>query len=347
MEDMMKAARLHKIGEELSIDLVQVPTVKAYDVLVDIKASGICHSDINYRDGVGSVGKLPIILGHEIAGVITKIGDQVEGIKEGNRVLIHYIISCGNCIFCRTNKENFCEKYQMIGKDRDGGFAEYINVPANNVLKLPENIPFDQGAIIGCAVSTAFHSLRRGRVNPGDTVVIYGVGGLGIQAVQLAANIFGAGKVIAIDLFNEKLNLAKKLGADEVVNAAREDPVKSIEGITNGRLANVVLDFVGRKKTIEKAIESVGKSGRMVMVGIGPEDIQVSPYKAIIGKEMEIIGVNDHLKSELFQLITLTSAGKLDFSTSITHRISLDDLNRGIEILEKNIGNPIRVVAVQ
>lgn len=343
----MKAARLHRLKEKLSIDLVEVPPVRTGEVLVDVKAAGICHSDIHFRDGVSSVRKMPMILGHEIAGVIAEVGDQAAGIKEGDRVNVHYVISCGDCFFCRTGRENLCEKYQMIGKDVDGGMAEYIAVPARNVLRLPDAIPFEQGAIMSCAVSTAYHALKRGRVSSGDIVVICGIGGLGIHAVQLAAKIFGAGAVIAVDVLDEKLALAKRLGADHVVNFAREDPWKKIGEITSGRFADVVLDFVGFRKTIQKGIDCVGKGGRMVLAGIGLEDICVSFYKTIIGKEMELIGVNDHLKSELAQLIELVDSGKIDLSSTVTHRVQLEDVNYGMEILEKKIGNPVRVVVVK
>ncbi len=343
----MKAARLHRLKEKLSIDLVEVPQVKTGEVLVDIKAAGICHSDINYRDGVSPVGKLPIVLGHEIAGVVAGVGDQAAGIKEGHRVSVHYVISCGDCFFCRTERENLCEKYQMIGKDVDGGLADYITVPARNVLRLSDAISFEQAAIMGCAVSTPHHALKRGRVSSGDTVVIYGVGGLGINAVQLAAKIFGAGLVIAVDVSDEKLALAKKLGADHVVNFAIDAPSEKIAEITNGRLADVVLDFVGLRRTIETGIDCVGKGGRMVLVGIGPEDIRISPYKTMIGKEMELIGVNDHLKSELAQLVEIVDSGKIDLSAVVTHRVRLEDVNYGMEILEKKIGNPLRVLVVK
>lgn len=343
----MKAAQLHKIGEKLRLDYVPIPTLDAEDVLVNVKASGICHSDINYREGISPVGKLPIILGHEIAGIISEVGPHVWTVDKGDRVCVHYVLSCGKCSFCITGKDNLCEHYKMIGKDVDGGFAEFIKVPVRNVLKLPNSIPFEQGAIIGCAVSTAFHALRRGRVNIGETVVIYGVGGVGIHAVQLAAKVFGAGKVIAVDISEEKLKIAKKVGADEVVNAIKEKPMERIKEITNGKLSDVALDFVGSTFTIEEAINCVGKGGRMLIVGIGSEEITVSPYKTIIGKEIEIIGVNDHLESEMIQLVNLVDSKKIDLSTSITHRVQLEDVNYGMEILEKKIGNPIRIVVTQ
>jgi 2-desacetyl-2-hydroxyethyl bacteriochlorophyllide A dehydrogenase len=342
---IMKAARLHKVGEKLSIDRVEVPKVGPDEALVDIRASGICHSDLNYRDGVVPTGKLPIIMGHEIAGVIAETGNRVDGMRKGDRVCIHYIKSCGECVFCRTKRENFCVAYQMIGMTTDGGFAEYISVPARSILKLPDSIPFDQGSILGCAVATAYHALRRGRAGKGDVVMVNGIGGLGVHVLKLA-KLLQAGRVVAVDVSNEKLKLAKRMGADEVVNAATEDPAEKMKVITDGRLADVVVDLVG-VGTIEKAIDCLGKGGRMVLVGIGQKEMRISPYKTIIGKEMDIIGVNDHLEFELAELIQLVSSGKLDLSNSVTHRVSLDDINSGFDILEKQIGNPIRVVVTR
>jgi propanol-preferring alcohol dehydrogenase len=345
MTDSMIAARMHGIGSKLRIDRVTIPTIVAEDVLVRVKASGICHSDINYRKGLAPVGKLPITLGHEIAGTVAKTGRRVKGLHEGDRVLVHYIASCGRCIFCRTNRENYCSKYQMMGKDIDGGFAEYVRVPARNVVKLPESIPFEQGAIMGCAVPTAFHALRRSRVRPGETVVVFGVGGLGIHAVQLAAKIFKAGTVIAIDVSDWKLRQAKRVGAKETVNPTTRDVTRTVRKMTDGRFADVVLDFVGVNQTIEKAIDCVGKGGRLVLVGIGPKSIRISPYKTIIGKEMQIVGVDDHLKTELLQLVELVRSRRLDLSRSVTHKVTLGNINDGLEILEENSMNPIRVVA--
>ena len=336
MKKTMRVARLHRVGEELKIDEIPIPEIGPNDVLVKVKACGICGSDLHYRNGVIPVGKLPITLGHEIAGVIAEVGNRVEGIEKGDRVCVHYLITCGDCTFCSMGRENLCEKYKMIGKHVDGGFAEYLRAPARNVLRLPKAIPFDQGAIMGCAVSTAFHALKRARINVGDAAVIHGIGGLGAHAVQLAARIFGAGKVIAVDVSKEKLETAKKLGADETINAAEEDPVERIVDITGGKGADVVVELIGLKKTIEQAINCVGKGGRMVIVGIGPEDIRVSPYNTIIGREMEIIGVNDHLRPEMARLIELVGLGRIDLSRSVTHRVSLEEVNRGMKILERN-----------
>lgn len=347
MMEIMRAVRLHRVGEPLSVDEVPRPTLKPGEVLVDIKASGVCHSDLNYRDGIGTVGHLPIILGHEIAGVVAEVGDGVEDFEVGDRVVVHYVISCGRCRYCAMGKENLCEHYAMIGKDVDGGFAEYIAVPARNLVRLPEDLPYEQGAILGCAVSTPLHALRRADLKAGETIVIYGVGGLGVHAVQLASRVFGAGLVVAVDVAEYKLELARRLGADVVINPLHEEPAERVREETEGRMADVVLDLVGHRETIMKGIECVGKGGRMTLVGIGPEDITLSPYKTIIGREMTIIGVNDHLKSELYQLVDLVASGRLDLSTSITHKLPLEEANRALEMLEKKLDNPIRIVLVQ
>lgn len=345
MTGWMRAARLHRIHEELSLDRVPVPKVSASDVLVDVRASGICHSDVNYRDGVAPVSKLPIILGHEIAGLIVEKGTRVKGLEIGDRVLVHYVSSCGRCTYCRSSRENLCVKYGMIGKDVDGGFAEYSCVPARSTVSLPDRIPFEQGAIMGCAVSTAYHALIRGRLKRGETVAIIGVGGLGMHAVQLAKKIFHAGQVVAVDRFDWKLKHAKRFGATNIVNVEGQDATTAMRKLANDGFADVVVDFVGHEKTILQGINLVAKGGRLVVVGIGAKSVTISPYESLIGKEMEILGVDDHLKNELIELVNLVSSRKIDLSHSVTHRISLEDINAGFKILEDLNEHPIRVVA--
>ena len=346
MTQRMIAARLHTISQNLSIDHVPIPDIAPSEVLVAVRASGICHSDINYRNGIAPVGKLPITLGHEISGIVAKTGAKVKGLRSGDRVLVHYIVSCGRCLYCRTGRENYCPSYRMIGKDVDGGFAEYVKVPARSLLKLPRRFPFEQAAIMGCAVPTAYHALRRGRVAPGDTVVVFGVGGLGLHAVQLADKVFKAGLVVAVDIHDWKLKLAKGFGAKETVNARNHKVEERIRKITDGTFGNVVLDFVGHSNTIEQAISSVGMGGRIVLIGIGAKSMRISPYRTLIGKELEVMGVDDHLRTELEELIRLTRTRRIDLSKSVTHTIGLEDINRGLGILETNRENVIRIVAM-
>lgn len=342
--ELMKAARLHKTKGKLSLDEIPVPRPGANEVVVEVKAAGVCHSDINYRDGVAPVAHLPITLGHEFAGVVASRGAGVAGLEQGDHVAVHYIISCGKCEYCARGRENYCEEYRMIGKDVDGGYAHYAIVPSSNALRLPESLPFDQAAILGCAVSTAYHSLARGRVSADDTVLVNGVGGLGLQAVQLAKRIVGAKKIIAVDISDEKLRLATKFGATCVVNPESGDAEREIDELTDGRLADVALDFVGSKSTFERTLRLIGKGGRLVVIGITPHTVSVSPYSSLIGKEAEIIGVNDHLRTEMARLIQYVKTGDLNLADSITHRFKLEEVNQAMGVLENQVGNPIRVV---
>ena len=341
--ELMKAARLHATGRNLSLDSVPVPQPGPDEVLVKVGAAGICHSDVNYIDGVAPVARLPITLGHEFAGTIAAKGPGVTGVEVGDRVCVHYVVSCGKCAYCASGRETYCERYRMIGKDLDGGFAEFVSVPSRNVLKVPTSLPVEQAAILGCAVSTAFHALRRGRAEEGETVLVNGLGGLGLHAVQLASRVFKAGRIIAVDVSDAKLKLAESFGADLVVNA-REGAEERVGEVTGGRFVDLALDFVGRSSTVGSLLRWVGKGGRVVVVGISSERMTLSPYTGLIGKEVELVGVNDHLKSELAELVRLVGAGTLDLSKSVTHRVGLEDVNEGIRMLREQTGNPIRTI---
>ena len=340
----MKAARLHARGRDLSVDSVPVPELGADDVLVKVEAAGICHSDVNYRDGVAPVARLPITLGHEFAGTVAEKGARATGVGIGDRVCVHYVVSCGKCGYCTSGMETYCERYRMIGKDVDGGFAEFACIPGRNVLRVPPTLAIDQAAILGCAVSTAFHALKRGRAREGETVLVNGAGGLGLHAIQIASKVLGAKRVIAVDVSDAKLQLARRFGADSLVNASQTGAEERIRELTDGRLADLALDFVGRRATVENSLRWIGKGGRLVVVGISSDSVTFSPYARLIGKEVELIGVNDHLKSELAELIRLVQAGTLDLSQSITHRVSLEDVNAGMQMLREQAGNPIRIV---
>ena len=344
MAESMIAVRLHRIGAGLNVDRVKVPTVGQSDVLVDVKACGLCHSDMNYRDGVAPVGKMPITLGHEIAGVVAKTGVNVSEIREHDRVLVHYIVSCGRCSFCRGGLENYCVHYRMIGKDIDGGFAEFVRVPARSIVKLPASLPFEQAALMGCAVPTAYHALKRGRVRRGEVVVIFGIGGVGIHAVQLATKIFKARMVIAVDVLDWKLKLAREIGADAVVNAAKQDVPKAIGKITGGNLGDVIVDFVCHNKTMKQAVASGGKGGRIVFVGITKDSLQITPYKTLLGSELELIGVDDHLYSEMIELVQIVHDRRISLSRSVTHTVPLYAINYGFEILRSRREKAVRVV---
>ncbi len=341
----MKAVRLVEPGRPLEARDVPVPVPGANDVLVRVKAAGICHSDVHYRAGKSRVHPLPMTLGHEVAGVVEQVGGEVKRLKAGDRVCVHYLATCGDCTYCNQGSEQFCDSGAMIGKYRDGGFAEYILMPARSVFPLPAEIPFEQGAVMMCSSATSLHALNKGRLKAGESVAIFGMGGLGVSAVQLA-RVFGAREVFAVDIKPAKLEFARRLGATPI-DAANTDPVAEIKRLTGGRGVDVALELIGLPQTMQQAVKSLAIKGRALLVGITEKSFEIAPYGDVLNKEAEIIGVSDHLASELPQLIEWVRSGRLDLSSVITQTVPLDPavINQTLDQLEK-FGDAVRTVIV-
>ena len=340
----MKAVRLVAVGQPLQMQEVSWPIVGERDVLVRVKAAGICHSDVHYRAGASPAGPLPLTLGHEVAGMVEKTGAQVAHVKAGDRVCVHYLVTCGDCAYCSRGNEQFCVKGKMIGKHCDGGYAEYMVMPARSVVILPDEIPFEQGAALMCSSSTCFHALRKARMQAGETVAVFGAGGLGMSAIQLA-KAFGALEVYAVDIVEEKLELAERYGAIPV-NATQTDPVAEIRRLTKGRGVDVALELVGLPQTMRQAVLSLAVLGRAALVGLTKKSFEVYPYTELLGKEAEVIGSSDHLFSELPFLLEFARRGLLDLSDVITRTVSLDAkaINAALDELERFGGNVRTVI---
>lgn len=341
----MKAVRLIAIGEPLALQEVPLPQYGHGEVLVRIKAAGICHSDAHYRAGVGSTGPLPQTLGHEIAGVVEAVGPGVARVKPGDRVCLHYLVTCGQCQHCNRGQEQFCVHGQMLGKDRDGGYAEFIAVPERGVVALPDEIPFEQGAIMMCSSATSFHALRKGQLRAGETVAVFGAGGLGMSAIQLARGL-GALAVYAVDINAEKLALAERFGAIPV-DAAQGDPVAEIKRLSGGRGVDVSLELIGLPLTMRQAVQAVGVQGRAVLAGITRAPFEVDSYTEVIGKEAEIIGCSDHLLQEFPLLIEFARRGVLDLSHVVARTVPLaaEPINETLDALQRFAGE-VRTVIV-
>jgi threonine dehydrogenase-like Zn-dependent dehydrogenase len=283
-------------------------------------------------------------LGHEVSGVVAQVGELVNGWRPGDRVCLHYLATCGHCPYCHQGTEQFCASGQMIGKQRDGGYAEYIVIPARSVFPLPDEIPFEQGAVMMCSSATAFHALRKGRLAAGETVAVFGAGGLGMSAIQLA-RVLGALYVFAVDLDAGRLALAERLGAAPV-DARAADPAGEIKRLNGGRGVDVALDFVGVPATLRPAIASLAPFGRAVAVGLGDQPVSIYPYQEIIGREAEIIGCSDHLASEIPLLTELVRRGALDLAQVVTDVIPLDAdaINAVLDRLERYGAGGVRTV---
>jgi len=340
----MKAVRLLQIGKPLQNADVPTPEIGPHDVLIRVAAAGICHSDAHYRAGISKIDTLPITPGHEIAGIVEKVGDAVTNVAPGDRVCIHYLVRCGSCDFCRRGLEQFCQTVRMIGKHRDGGYAEFVKAPARNAFALPDEISFEVGAIMMCSSATSFHALNKARLKSGESVAIFGFGGLGFSALQLARAL-GCGNVYVVDINPAKLALAKKLGANPI-DAKAGDPVAQIEEATGGKGVDVSLELVGSARTMRQAVQCLAPLGRAALVGLTAESMSLSPYTELINKEAEIIGVSDHLASELPTLLEFARSGKLHFPAEALRIVDLDagPIDAALDALQDSIDHVRTVI---
>lgn len=341
----MKAAIFFGPNQPLRLDDWQTPSVKPNEVLVQVAACGVCHTDLHYIDqGVPTFKKPPLILGHEPSGVVAQVGSEVKNLKEGDRVLLPAVLTCGTCEFCRTGRENICQAMIMIGNNVDGAYAEYVAAPAKDVFHLPKEISLQEGCIIADAISTPYHAVKnRGEVKGGDTVVVFGCGGVGINVVQVAA-AFG-GVVIAVDISDKKLEWAKTFGASYTVNPRKvENIAKEIKRLTNGG-ANVAFEVIGKPQTIETAFGTLRKGGRLVVVGYSAEDIKLSVAK-IMYFEMEVRGSLGCRPVDYPRLIELCRIGKIKVKELVTQKFPLERINDAFELLRNHDENTLRSVVI-
>ncbi len=341
----MKAVRLVQRGKPLEDVEVPLPEIGPSEILVRVAACGICHSDAHYRAGISSIDSLPVTLGHEVAGRAAAAGEKVSHVSPGDRVCIHYLVSCGACDFCLRGNEQFCPKVQMIGKHGDGGYAEFIAVPGRNVFALPDEISFERGAIMMCSSATTLHALNKARLKSGETVAIFGFGGLGFSALQLARAL-NCGDIYVVDINLAKLATAATLGGVPI-DATAGDPVQQILDATSGKGVDVAIELVGSAATMQQAVRCLSIQGRAAMVALSRESMSLLPYPDLINKEAEVVGISDHLASELPGLLDLARNGKLRFPEGTLHFVDLDatQINAALDAVERS-SDHIRTVIV-
>ncbi len=334
----MRAIRLVETTQPLQQTELSDPSPAAGEIVVDVHRTGICHTDAHYRAGAGKT-TLPVTLGHEVAGVVSAIGAGVTEVREGARVALHYLVSCGECPRCKRHGEQFCPTGQMLGKERDGGYAQRILVPAVNAIPIPDEVSTDVAAIMMCSTATAYHALRLSGIQRGDSVAVLGFGGLGVSAVQLARAL-GASEVYAVDVVPEKLELAATFGATPL--DARETPVhKAILGATDGRGVDIALEFTGNANVAHGGLRSLSPSGRLMIVAINLRALQFDPFADLLVRERRIIGCSDHTRAELVELMDLARRGAIDLSGAITRTVPLeaDAVNGVLDDLERGSGH--------
>ncbi|MBD7936317.1 MULTISPECIES: zinc-binding dehydrogenase [Cytobacillus] len=327
----MKALVIEGIKNAI-VQEVPDPTIDENGVIVKVKANGVCRSDWHYW-----AGDIPItqkILGHEFTGVVEEVGKNVKNYKKGDRVIVPFSGSDGTCPYCLQGHSNLCHSSYIPGSTYNGGYAEYVGVPLGdrNIIPLAEEISFLDGAALGCRLMTAFHGVvDRAKVEPGEWVVIYGCGGVGLNAINIAASI-GA-TVIGVDINPKNLELAKQMGAHVVINSKEVDPVHAVKEITGGG-ANVSIDALGIADTCLNGIHSLAKRGRHLQVGVTTkvEDGKIAlPIDQMVMQEIQFIGTLGMPNHRFDSLLPLVLQGKITPGKMVTAEISLSEVTKIFE----------------
>jgi alcohol dehydrogenase, propanol-preferring len=349
LPETMLAARLHRprsseAAEDVRIDEVPVPTPGPGEVLVSIRACGICASDLHVVQGVTPHGpRLPQILGHEPAGDVAALGPGVDGWAPGDRVAVLAAHPCGRCGLCLAGRENLCADVRVAGVDVDGAQAGFALADARYLVPIPSDLPYEQAAIVTDAVATPYHALKRGGVGEGATVAVIGLGGLGMHAVLLA-KLAGA-DVVGVDVDPVKLDRARSWGADEVVDASDGRPARRIRELTGGGVDRS-FEFVGLPDTVDQAVKALRPGGRATIVGLGPAPIVTVPIGRFVAQETELVGSFGSTPQDLGELFDLVEDGRLDLSRSVTETTELAGFSDALARLETGEGNPVRTVVV-
>ncbi len=337
----MRAMVLHQLGGPVVLEEVDKPRIGPSDALVRVRATGVGLTVVIMKGTPGRVTSYPRIPGHEIAGEVIEVGSEVQNVRNGDRVVCHFYLTCKACRFCRSGRETLCENFGgNVGMACDGGYAEYMKVPALNLCPLPEEIPFVEASIISDAVAAPLHACKEeARVGPGDDVLVIGAGGgVGIHAVQMAK--LCGGRVLAADLSMGKLELVRELGADEIIDCKKTNLSKEVERLTDGKGVDAILDFVASSQTLEAGFESLGTAGRLVILGYRPPAVfkvkptfRVDPL-VVLAKGIEIHGSRYVSMAELIEAVKIVKQGKI--KPIVTQTFPLEEAERVHQLLQEN-----------
>jgi propanol-preferring alcohol dehydrogenase len=339
----MKAARIVNVNEPLQVQDVQTPKPKDSQILVKVQSVGVCHSDVHvwegYYEGISGQQlkttdrgvKYPLTPGHEIAGIVDSLGEQVEGFSKYEKVLVYPWIGEGMCPACKIGQENLCDKPRSLGIYSDGGYAEYVLVPNYKYLvKIGDDMDTDISAPLACAGLTAYGAIKNANLKPDDNVVIVGTGGLGLMAIQLAKAVTGA-RIIAMDIDDKKLEVAKKEGADIIVNSKKEDPVKAIMELTGKLGADAVIDFVNATKTVETDIEFLRRRAKLLLVGLFGGELKLS-LVTMPTRAYKIIGSYTGSLEDMVELVSLAKRGVI--KQVVSKRFKLNQAGEALQMLK-------------
>ena len=340
----MRAERFYADTKTVVVEDVPVPKPGRGEVLVKVAFCGICHSDLSLINGTFPA-QLPVVIqGHEASGTIAELGPDVTGWSEGDRVVVAAGRPCGECPNCLRGQVGDCLQMRIMAFAYDGAWAEYTLALAAGLTRVPDNVPLEQAAILADAVSTPYGAVvHTGKVAIGESVGVWGVGGVGTHIVQLA-RLVGAAPIIAIDINPAVRDRALELGADFAFDSRDPELKDRIEEVTAGRKLDVAFDAVGKKVTFEQALDCLTVGGRLVSVGMSAESPTVGPTSMFGLTKRRVLGHLGYQNSDIETLAKLVSLGRLDLSRSISRIIPLEDIADGIDMLERADGNPIRIL---
>lgn len=339
----MKAARIVRVKEPLEIQTLETPKPRGSQVLIKVQSAGVCHSDIHLWEGGydGPAGsfmkttdrgvKYPLTPGHEVAGVIESMGEEVEGFTKNEKVLVFPWIGEGLCPACRIGEENLCDKPRSIGVYHDGGYAEYLLVPSYKYLIKLGDMDTDTSATLSCAALTAYGAVKNTHLRPADNVVIVGAGGLGLMAIQLAKAVTGA-RIISMDIDDEKLKVAKQNGADFTINSRNQDVTKSIMELTDNLGVDAIIDFVNASKTVETDMQILRRRARIVLVGLFGGALQLN-LVTMPTRAYKIIGSYTGSLTDMIELVSLAKRGII--KPVVSNKFNLDQATEALTMLKE------------
>jgi len=329
----MRAMVLEHYNSDLIQKFVEDPKPSDMEIVIAVRACGICQTDVKIVTGqLSAFITLPHIPGHEIAGEVVEVGRGVKDIHVGDKGVVYCLVTCGTCELCRSGRENLCFSINRIGFERPGGFADFVKLPAANFCTFESDTPFEQMAILPDAVATPFHAMERlAGLGMGQRVLIVGIGGLGIHAVQIAVR--KGAEVLAADLNESALDLARSFGAEWTINPAKEDARERVREITHGKGVDLVIDGVGRKETVEWSLRTLKKGGRFIAMGYDPVNPVPFPMLDMHNNEWTIHGTKASTRQELKEVIRAVERGHI--LPVVSRRIPLVKVNEGLAIIRK------------
>jgi propanol-preferring alcohol dehydrogenase len=320
-----------------------IPEPDPGEVRVAMRACGICGSDVHIIDGATVPEFLPIVLGHEASGVVDAISDGESELHAGDRVTVNPMITCGTCKMCAAGRSNLCRNIQVLGLHRDGAHSEYFVVPQVNLIRLPDSTDFALGAIVADAIATPLRAIVESGVQPGATVAVFGLGGLGLHAAMILKQVYGA-DVIGVDASDAALDRAASYGIDTVFDARTGRVANEITAATGGGV-DASFEFVGSLGVVEQALRSLAYGGTCIVAGVGADRLHLSlRQETLVAKGLRLIGTHGYVSDDIRQLLTWMESGQLEIKGTVSHQFELTDYAAGLATLRDRSANAIRVV---